>query len=186
MAKDVKGFQWYHQWREMPLVHWHLQNGGGLKWWYRHNQIAHKSGHISKRFGELLPQSKENGTWLLALWHRIGTMAQVLSLMATHLANHSDDSSGSQALKIKEKEVYAGSRWPSHVYTQIHRPKGAYAYTRTFMHREARTVWKIWFLFLGIWTYGFGPWYLVQSVEPRYWVHGIDSLWFWIMVLSKA
>ena len=36
-------------------------------------------------------------------------MAQVLSLMATHLENHSNDSSGSQALKIKEKEVYASS-----------------------------------------------------------------------------
>ena len=36
-----------------------------------------------------------------------------------------------------------------------------------------------WYLVLGIWTYGFGPWYLV-------WLHSIDSLWFWTMVLGKA
>ena len=39
-----------------------------------------------------------------------------------------------------------------------------------------------WYLVLGIWTHGFGPWYLIQCVEPKYWVHGIDSLWFWTMV----
>ena len=32
----------------------------------------------------------------------------------------------------------------------------------------------------------FGPWYYVQSVEPRYWVPSIGSKWFWTMVLSKA
>ena len=31
-----------------------------------------------------------------------------------------------------------------------------------------------WYLVLRIWTYGFGPWSLVQSVEPLYWVHGIE------------
>jgi len=49
-----------------------------------------------------------------------------------------------------------------------------------------RLIFGPWYLVLGIWTYGFGPWYLVRSVEPKYWIHGIDSLWFWTVVLSKA
>jgi len=52
--------------------------------------------------------------------------------------------------------------------------------------RVGKLIFGSWYLILGIWTYGFGPWYLVRSVEPRYWVHGIDYLWFWTMVLSKA
>ena len=32
----------------------------------------------------------------------------------------------------------------------------------------------------------FGLWYLVRSVDPRYWVQGIGSTWFWTMVLREA
>ena len=82
-------------------------------------------------------------------------------------------------------------------------PLNQAAYTRGFDDKKAcicmnalsctekrvhvgKLIFSPWYLVLGIWTYGFGPWYLVRSVEPRYWVHGIDSLWFWTMVLSKA
>ena len=71
-------------------------------------------------------------------------MAQVLSLMETHLANRSDDSSGSQALRIKEKEVYAGSHCPSHVYTRIHRPKD--------MYNLEKIIFGPWYLDLCFWT----------------------------------
>ena len=162
----------------------------------QHTSPYHRIWHVLRGSITLCPWwQRGKVTWgchqvqrgrLLALWHKLGTMAQVLSLMATHSANHSDDSSSSQALRIKEKEVYAGSRWSSCVYTRIHRPKGAYAYTCTFMHRKACTVWKTWFWVLGIWTYGFGPWYLIRSVEPRYLDPGIGSKWFWTMVLSKS
>jgi len=65
--------------------------------------------------------------------------------------------------------------------------KGAYAYTRTFMQGKARTIgFGPWYLDHGILIHGIGPWYLIQSVEPRYLVQGIGSKWFWTMVLSKA
>ena len=41
-------------------------------------------------------------------------------------------------------------------------------------------------LSFGPWYFGIGPWYLVQSVDPRYWVQGIGSTWFWTMVLREA
>lgn len=31
MGKDMKGFQRYRQWCEMPPVHWHLRDGEGLE-----------------------------------------------------------------------------------------------------------------------------------------------------------
>ena len=123
---------------------------------------------------------------LLALWHWFDAMTQVLSLMATH----SDD-----------RSQFRLSKWRKKRYTQV--PLNQVTYTckitdqkacirmHTLSCKEKRVhVGKIifgpWYLVLGIWTYGFGPWYLIRSVEPRYWVHRIDSLWFWTLVLSKA
>ena len=93
-----------------------------------------------------------------------------------------------QAHRMKEKEIYAGSPWPSRVYTQVSRPKGVYAYTSTFTQGKARTCWKtkFWFVVFGPWYFRIGPWYLVRSVDPRYWVQGIVSTWFWTMVLREA
>ena len=51
------------------------------------------------------------------------------------------------------------------IYTHFHAWKSAY-------------MWES--LFFG--SMVFGPWYCVRSIEPRYWVPSIGSLWFWTMV----
>ena len=44
----------------------------------------------------------------------------------------------------------------------------------------------LWYLDHGILTHGIALRYLVRSVDPKYLVQGIESKWFWTMVLSKA
>jgi len=83
---------------------------------------------------------------------------------------------------MKEKEVYTGFIWQSHVYMQDCWSKVVYAYTCIFMHKITHSCGKAYFQDHGIWTYGFGPWYCIWSIEPRFWVPSIGSLWFWTMV----
>jgi len=78
---------------------------------------------------------------------------------------------------MKEKEVYAG------FFDKV-------AYTRRITEQKSRMrmhalscrgkhvhVGKLIFT-----TMVFGPWYCIQSIEPRFWVPSIGSLWFWTMV----
>ena len=119
---------------------------------------------------------------MLALWHRSSTMAQVLSLMATH---------------SKDRSQFRLSEWNKTRYTQVPLNKITYTHGITDqkehirMHalsckekriRFGNLMFGPWYLVRHIWTYGFGPWYCIQSVEPMYWVPSIGSLWFWTMV----
>ena len=69
-------------------------------------------------------------------------------------------------------------------YTQVHLDKDAYTReldvpkARMRIHALSRKEKRI-----HVGELMFGPWYLVRSVDPKYWVHGIDLLWFWIVVL---
>jgi len=92
-------------------------------------------------------------------------------------------------------------KWKKNIYTQVHLDEAAYTRRldvwkmRMCIHalsckekhvHVGELIFGPWYLVFGIWTYGFGPWYLVGCVDPKYWVHGIGSKWFWTMVLSKA
>ena len=125
-------------------------------------------------------------THMLALWHRFGTMVQVLSLMETH-------SDGRSQFRLSEwkKKRYTQLRLNQVMYTCGFDDKKARIRIHELSCKEkhvhvGKLIFGPWYLVLGIWTYGFGPWYLVRSVEPRYWDPSIGSKWFWTMVLSKA
>ena len=116
----------------------------------------------------------------LALWHTCCTWWQL-----TQMKNHSSSSRNEGERDIRKflltkSHIHMGSPIKRRVYicTHFHGRKSAYMWENL--------TFGPWYLVLGIWTYVFGPWYLIWSVEPRYWVHGIDSLQFWTMVLSKA
>ena len=67
-----------------------------------------------------------------------------------------------QALRMKEI-LYTQVHLAEDAYTRGLCSKVAYAYTRTFMHRKARTWWETYF-----WSMVVSPWNL--------------NLWFWTMV----
>ncbi len=80
-----------------------------------------------------------------------------------------------QALRMKEKEIYAGSLWPRHIYARVRRPKGAYMYTCTFTQEKARTSWKTWFC-----SVVFGPWYFDPLSWSKVLVLSGFGPWYWV------
>jgi len=86
------------------------------------------------------------------------------------------------------REVYAGSLRQKAYTCGLEEKKARMSYTRTFTEVKARKCWKtnFWSMVFGPWYFGIGPWYLVQRIDPRYWVQGIGPTWFWTMVLREA
>ena len=72
---------------------------------------------------------------------------------------------------MKRKFIYASSLRSSRVYTQVGLYKSAYMHIHALSCKEKRVyvgnlTFGPWQLVLGIFTYGFGPWYLDRRVDP--------------------
>jgi len=146
---------------------------GGPVWWLYGGRIVLVFQVVARERGTINYTAKFG---VLALWHRFGTMTQVLSLMATH----SDCRSQFRLLEWK-KNSYKQFPLNQATYThgiidqKVHMHIHTLSCTKKCVH-VGKLIFSPWYLVLGIWTYGFGPWYLVWSVEPKYLVQGIDSL----------
>jgi len=116
----------------------------------------------------------------LALWHRCCPWWKLTQM--------EDLSSGSQNGRKRDIRRFLLTKLCIHVGSSIRKCVCVcmhfHAWKSAYMWENL--LFSPWYLALGIWTYGCGPWYCVWSVEPRYWVLSIGSKWFWIMVLSKA
>ena len=101
-------------------------------------------------------------------------MAQVLSLMATHSKNHLDDGSGSQDLRIKEKEGYTQVPVDQTTYTRGFTDQKAWMYIHALSCIEK----CVQFGKLGFWSLVFGPVVLDHGISSE-----VLNLGIWTQVL---